>query len=118
MIKTITVALGSTRITVANTASVWYTKINLLLCRECRPQLGEQVKKERDYMSRFIPYNKMSKKAKREQDRSRRDTWTINPVTRKPPNPKAYKRTEIARNEKKSRQGDDGFLDGIFPAYL
>jgi hypothetical protein len=50
-------------------------------------------------MERFIPYEKLSKKKQRELNTARRGTWTINPVTRKPANPKAYNR-KTARNWK------------------
>ena len=41
----------------------------------------------------FIPLEKMSKKQQREYHAARRGSWgAINPVTRKPPNPKAYNR--------------------------
>ena len=54
-------------------------------------------------MEKFIPYDKLSKKAKRELDARRRGTWGgLNPVTRKPPNPKAYD-----RNRAKRRKYDD-----------
>ena len=54
-------------------------------------------------MEKFIPYEKLSKKARREQDARRRGTWGgLNPVTRKPPNPKAYD-----RNRAKRRKYDD-----------
>ena len=43
-------------------------------------------------MEKFIPYEKLSKKKKRELDAERRSTWAINPVVRKPANPKAYNR--------------------------
>ncbi len=44
-------------------------------------------------MKEFIPYEKLSKKKKREQDLKRRGSWgAINPVTKRPPNPKAYNR--------------------------
>ena len=43
-------------------------------------------------MEKFIPYAKLSKKARRKADLSRRATWEISPVTRRPQNPKAYKR--------------------------
>ena len=43
-------------------------------------------------MEKFIPYAKLSKKARRKADLSRRVTWEISPVTRRPQNPKAYKR--------------------------
>ncbi|MBQ7542104.1 MAG: hypothetical protein IJT44_07425 [Clostridia bacterium] len=43
-------------------------------------------------MNKFIPYEKLSKKKKRELDRRKRAEWKINPVTRRPKNPKAYDR--------------------------
>ena len=43
-------------------------------------------------MEKFIPYEKLSKKKQRELNAVRRGTWTINPVTRKTANPKAYNR--------------------------
>lgn len=49
-------------------------------------------------MEKFIPYEKLSKKKQRELDRLKRNTWgKLNPVTRKPENPKAYNRRK-ARN--------------------
>lgn len=52
-------------------------------------------------MEKFIPYEKLSKKKKRELDAARRTVWMINPVTRKPENPKAYNRKKAQnwRNE-------------------
>lgn len=43
-------------------------------------------------MDKFIPYEKQSKKQKKAADRAKRTVWTINPITRRPENPKAYKR--------------------------
>ena len=44
-------------------------------------------------MGKFIPYEKLSKKEKRNIDKSKRQTWeNLNPVTRKPANSKAYNR--------------------------
>lgn len=44
-------------------------------------------------MEKFVPYEKLSKKKKREQDRKRRADWgDITPVTRRTKNPKAYNR--------------------------
>ena len=44
-------------------------------------------------MEKFIPYEKLSKKKKRELDAARRNGWgSLSPVTRRPENPKAYKR--------------------------
>lgn len=50
-------------------------------------------------MDKYIPYEKLSKKKKRELDKARRGTWPLNPVTRKPANPRAYNR-RTARNWK------------------
>ena len=51
-----------------------------------------------------VPYGKMSKKAKRALDaRKRRDWGGLNPVTRKPENPRAYNRSKM-----KARGSDDG----------
>lgn len=44
-------------------------------------------------MERFIPYEKLSKKEKRKLDLAKRQTWnSLNPVTRKPQNCRAYNR--------------------------
>lgn len=44
-------------------------------------------------MEKFVPYDKMSKKAKRELDLKKRSTWgNVNPATRQEENRKAYKR--------------------------
>ena len=40
-------------------------------------------------MESFIPYEKLSKKKKRERDAARRVRWQRSPVTRRPANPKA-----------------------------
>ena len=48
-------------------------------------------------MDKFIPYEKLSKKKKRELDAARRGSWTMNPVTRRPPNPKAYNRRQARK---------------------
>jgi len=58
-------------------------------------------------MNHFIPHDKLSPKKKRELARTRRKTWgALCPVTRKPENPKAYKR--------KSRRNDDFDSAGVF----
>jgi len=41
-------------------------------------------------MEKFIPYEKLSKKQRRERDKKRRVTWGFSPVTRNAQNPKAY----------------------------
>lgn len=53
-------------------------------------------------MGKFIPYEKLSKKKQKELSKLRRATWgELNPVTRKPKNPKAYQRqkTRDQRND-------------------
>ena len=53
-------------------------------------------------MKQFIPYEKLSKKKRKEINAKRRETWSISPITRRPENPKAYKR-------KKTQVEDDDF---------
>ncbi len=49
-------------------------------------------------MDRFIPYEKLSKKEQRERSKLKRGSWgAVNPVTRKPANPKAYNRQKARR---------------------
>lgn len=53
-------------------------------------------------MEKFISYEKLSKKKQREINASRRNSWgPLNPVTRKPQNPKAYnrKKTQIWKSD-------------------
>lgn len=46
----------------------------------------------------FVPAEKRSKKAQRELASLRRGTWgSLNPVTRRPGNPKAYRRNAEKR---------------------
>ena len=46
-------------------------------------------------MGKHIPYEKLSKKEKRKLDAAKRGSWgSLNPVTRKPTNSRAYKRTQ------------------------
>jgi len=46
----------------------------------------------------FIPLGKQSKQKQKEYHASKRGSWgDINPVTRKPPNPKAYTRNKTGR---------------------
>jgi len=48
----------------------------------------------------FIPLSKLSKQKQRAYHASKRGSWgEVNPVTRKPPNPKAYKRERKAFDE-------------------
>lgn len=61
---------------------------------------------------RFIAYEKLSKKRKRELDRARRGGWgVVNPVTRRPERPDAYKRQ---REINKARRWQDNNSDGSF----
>ena len=48
-------------------------------------------------MDKLIPYEKLSKKKKRELNESRRTLWAISPVTRRPENPKAYNRKKAQK---------------------
>ena len=44
-------------------------------------------------MEKFVPFEKLSKKAKRELNAKKRGTWgDVKPVSRRVENPKAYKR--------------------------
>ena len=45
-------------------------------------------------MEKFIPFEKLSKKKQRELNSLRRTVWAVSPVTRRPEDPKAYKRTK------------------------
>lgn len=59
-------------------------------------------------MKNLIPYEKLSKKQKREIDRARRASWgDVNPVTRRVESAKAY-------NRKKRRIEKDGFDTSVF----
>lgn len=54
-------------------------------------------------MERFIPYEKLSKKKKRELDAMKRGSWGgLNPVTRRPENPKAYNRMKAQGRKDRS----------------
>lgn len=49
-------------------------------------------------MKPFIPYDKCSKKARRERNAQKRGTWgPLNPVTRKPESSKAYNRRKARK---------------------
>ena len=49
---------------------------------------------------KFVPYDKLSKKKKREADRARRGSWgALSPVTRRAPDPKAYRREKLRLDE-------------------
>jgi hypothetical protein len=56
----------------------------------------------------FVPYEKLSKKQKREIDRARRADWgTVNPVSRRVESAKVY-------NRKKRRSGREDCGTGAF----
>ena len=57
-------------------------------------------------MDKFIPFEKLSKKKKRELADARRVRWDRSPVTRRPANPKAYDR----RKARKEAQNDPSVL--------
>ena len=60
-------------------------------------------------MQKHIPYEKLSKRRRRELDRQKRGSWgAISPVTRRPPNPKAYNRSQSRK------QSQDGWTSAIF----
>ncbi len=59
-------------------------------------------------MEKFVPYEKLSKKKRRELDLKKRGSWNgFSPVTRRPENPKAYSR-------QKARKWDGGSMDAPF----
>ena len=63
-------------------------------------------------MEKFIAYEKLSKKKKRELDAKRRSSWGgVNPVTRKPANPKAYNR---AKARKWIKDAPDSVLSSVY----
>ena len=54
-------------------------------------------------MERFIPFDKLSKKERRKQNRARRGDWgALNPVTRREKNPRAYDRRKAQSWKKES----------------
>jgi hypothetical protein len=61
-------------------------------------------------VDKYVPIEKRSKKAKQELAKARRGTWgALNPVTRKPANPKAYNRRKT-RREENFFEGGFGFV--------
>ena len=60
-------------------------------------------------MEKFIPYEKLSKKKKRELDAGKRTVWAISPVTRRSENPKAYNRKKAQK-----RMDDPGSVLSVF----
>lgn len=61
-------------------------------------------------MEKFIPYEKLSKKEKRKIDQARRQTWgTMNTVTRKPENSRAYNRNKTRDWKRDHHEPISGF---------
>lgn len=59
-------------------------------------------------MDKFIPFEKLSKKKQKELNAKKRGDWGgLNPVTRKPENPKAY-------NRRKARKWSDDSITASF----
>jgi hypothetical protein len=59
-------------------------------------------------MERFIPFEKLSKKKRRELTARKRGNWGgLSPVTRRPENPKAY-------NRRKARKWSDDSMTAPF----
>ena len=63
-------------------------------------------------MVRFIPKDKLGKKARKELNRQRRVTWDFSPVTKTVDSRKRYNRKRNARD----RYDDYGAGDFFFPA--
>ena len=64
-------------------------------------------------MEKFTPYEKLSKKKKRELDAGRRTVWAISPVTRRPDNPKVYNRKKAQK-----REDDSASVFSLFQSLL
>ena len=56
------------------------------------------IRKEMIMMAKFIPKEKLSKKAQKELNRLRRVTWGFSPATKKVDSRKIYSRKRKARN--------------------
>ncbi len=66
-------------------------------------------------MARFVPKDKMSKKARKELNSMRRTMWDFSPVSRAVDSRKRYNRKRIARNCDDDSPGDPP-LDPYFPS--
>lgn len=54
-------------------------------------------------MEKFVPYEKLSPQKRRAFDAAHRKSWGgLNPVTRKPQNPKAYNRKKARKRREES----------------
>lgn len=56
-------------------------------------------------MKQFIPYEKLSKRARKARDAERRGSWGMSPVTRRPEKPGAYNRAKTRSRD----QAESGF---------
>ena len=66
-------------------------------------------------MDKFVPFEKLSKKRKRELNQKQRGTWgAISPVTRKPKNPKAYDRKKARKSDLRDDFSVPDTLLGLF----
>ena len=61
-------------------------------------------------MARFVPKDKLSKKAQKELNRQRRVTWDFSPVTKTVDSKKLYNRKRNARNRDDYGPGDFFFF--------
>lgn len=78
----------------------YYGLNEVVSCDKMQSSQERYYVKEKD-MEKYIPYEKMSKKQRKELNNLKRRTWgEISPVTRRPENPKAY-------NRKKARKWSD-----------
>ena len=64
-------------------------------------------------MAKFVPKEKLSKKAQKELNRQRRVTWDFSPVTKTVDSRKLYNRKRIAQRRDDYGLGDSLFLLGI-----
>ena len=62
-------------------------------------------------MARFVPKDKLSKKAQKELNRQRRVTWDFSPVTKTVDSKKLYNRKRNARNR-------DDYGLGVFDSFF
>lgn len=70
-------------------------------------------------MEKFIPYEKLSKKAKRLRNSLRRGSWQgVNPVTRKSENPKAYNRARVRQSERTDGRAYFFALQAVSPGKI
>ncbi len=60
-------------------------------------------------MKKLIPFEKLSKKEQKKLNAAKRGSWgAVNPVTRKPENPKAYNRRKARNTYSYDRMGVTG----------